>query len=320
MHLANHIKNPDLHGANTLHVIGVVSNPVRYHSRYRLAREWQEQMAATPNVRLHMVETAFGDRHHEVTETSNVDHLQLRTRSEIWIKESMINVGMRHLLPRDWKYVAWVDADIAFRDPNWAQETLHQLQHFEVVQPWQHCADLGAQGSIMQTHESFGYVHQRGVQKQRAPFEPYAYAHSGFAWACTRKFWEAVGGLLDFCILGSADHHMAWAMIGDTDGTIHRKMSPSFFAKVRDWQERAMRVTQGQIGFTPGRIEHAFHGPKKRRYYRERWQILVDHGFDPVRDLMYDEQGLVQLVGKPALEQALRVYNRSRFEDSIEEV
>jgi hypothetical protein len=317
-HLQNHIQNHALRADNTLHVIGVVSNPVRYHSRYRLARAWQEEMRATPGVELHMVEAAFGDRHHEVTDSEGAC-LQLRTRSELWIKENLINLGVRHLLPRDWRYAAWVDCDVTFRDPNWARETIHQLQHWPVVQPWQQCADIGFTGNILQTHQSFGFLHQRGVKKQEHSGQPYAYGHSGFAWACTREFWEQAEGLMDFCILGSADHHMAWAMVGEVEKTIHHKMRPSFFRRCREWQARALRVTHGQVGFVEGRIEHGFHGPKARRYYRERWQVLVDHGYDPDTDLVRDAQGLIQLAGRHELEQALRRYNRSRAEDSIEE-
>ena len=45
----------------------------------------------------------------------------------------------------------------------------------------------------------------------------------------------------------------------------------------------------------------------------------VDNHFDPDTDLAYDEQGVLHLVGKPRLESAIRKYNRSRCEDSIEE-
>lgn len=316
MHIVNQIKNSGVQQTNVLHVVGVVSNPARWHSRYRLAREWQAAMRATPGVELHMVEAAFGDRHHEVT---GPDDLQLRTNSEAWIKESMINLGVRDLLPKDWRYVAWVDADVAFRDPNWAQETIHQLQHHDVVQPWQHCADIGAAGNILQTHTSFGFMRQTGERMQKNATEPYRNAHTGYAWACTRKFWEAVEGLIDFAILGSGDHHMAWAMIGDVDVSIPKVNAPSFFRRCHEWQARAVRVTNGQVGFTPGRIEHAFHGPKKRRYYQERWQILAANAYDPDTDLVHDAQGLVQLVGKPALEHAILQYNRARLEDSIDE-
>jgi hypothetical protein len=312
-HIASQITSPQLQTDNTLHVVSVVSNPVRWHSRYRLAREHAERMKATPNVAFHFVECCFGDRAPEL----NAD-LTLRTRSEAWTKESMINLGVRYLLPRHWKYVAWVDADVEFRDPNWAQETLHQLQHFAVVQPWQQCSDLGATGNVMQLFQSFGLLHQRGVRKQKYSAEPYPYGHSGFAWAATRAFWERVEGMIDFAVLGSADHHMAWAMVGDVDASVHQKMHPAYLRRCREWQARAKAACGGEIGFCQGRIEHHFHGPKARRYYRERWQILVDAKYNPDTDLTYDEQGLVQLTRKD-LEQAIRKYNRSRAEDSIEE-
>lgn len=326
-HIEQQIRNTELASDNTLHVIGVTSNPVRYHSRYRLTREWIEQMRATAHVELYVVETAFGDRQHEIADVADDRQLQLRTNSEIWIKESMINLGVRHLLPHNWKYVAWVDTDILFRDAHWAQETLHQLQHFPIIQPWQQCADLGFNGNIMQTHQSLGWLQQGASAAARKAAttpalefdDPYRAGHTGYAWACTRRFWEQTNGLLDHCILGSADNHMGRACIGETHKTIHGKMHPNFHKRALEWQERALVLTHGQLGYARGRIEHAFHGPKAKRYYNTRWQILIDHQFDPATDIMHDEQGLVQLVGKPALEQAVRQYNRSRSEDSIEE-
>jgi hypothetical protein len=96
-------------------------------------------------------------------------------------------------------------------------------------------------------------------------------------------------------------------------------MGEAFFRRLNEWQDRAVRVTNKQVGFTTGHITHKFHGPKGRRYYRERWQILVDHGFDPDKDLVRDPQGVIQLVGKPELEHAIHLYNVNRHEDSIEE-
>jgi hypothetical protein len=77
-HLASHINHGELRSDNTLHVIGVTANPARFHSRYRLTREWQKHMMDTPNVKLHMVESAFGDRHHEVVDGLD-SVLRLRT-------------------------------------------------------------------------------------------------------------------------------------------------------------------------------------------------------------------------------------------------
>jgi hypothetical protein len=322
MHIAQQHKNAGLVSDNDLHVIGVVSNPARWQSRLRLARQWMAQTPSAPCVRLYMVETAYGDRHHEVVSDAP-NHLKLRTTSEAWVKEPMINLAVRYLLPRDWRYVAWVDADVEFRDPNWAQETLHQLQHYAVVQPWQQCLDLGPGGNVIQMHQSFGWVQQSGKRMQQpqetAGAEAYAFGHPGFAWACTRELWEATRGLMDHCILGAADHHSAWSYAGQVEASIHGQVHAAYRRRCVEWAAQAVRITHGHVGFVSGRIEHAFHGAKKNRFYQSRWGILVKHRFNPDTDLMYDAQGLIRIVGKPALEADLRAYNRSRAEDSIDE-
>jgi hypothetical protein len=317
-HIVDQIHNKQLIGDNTLYVIGVISNPVRYHSRYRLFREWKKRMEETPCVKVVTCELAFGHRKHEVTDPMNPFDLQLRTNQELWHKENLINLATR-ALPKHWKYVAWIDCDISFPDKGWAQETLHQLQHYDLVQPWRDCVDLGVNGNILQHFQSFAYIHSLGVRKQTHPSQPYKYAHSGFAWACTRKFWENVKGLMERCIVGSADHHMAWASINQVEHSVHGKMPDSFKRYAKEWQRDAFRVTQGNLGYVKTRIEHHFHGPKSKRYYRERWQMFIDHQFDPYTDLSYDEQGVLRLNGKPALEEEIRKYFRSRHEDSIEE-
>lgn len=328
-HLVSHINKPELRRENILHVMAVCSNPVRYHSRYRLAREFIKAMSGTPNVHLTVVEAAFGDRQHELDCDGTWDKIEVRVDSHSWIKESMINLAFRHISAKyqNAKYFAHIDMDVFFNDPSWAQETLHQLQTFEVVQPWTDAIDLGPQGTIVQHFKSFGYQHQRRLPKQKHPTQTYyQYAHSGFAWCYTRRFAETMlgaggsnGPMMDFAILGSADHHMAFAMIGETKDTIHKMMHPSFFRKCYEWQDRAMQVTKGEVGFTPGFIQHRWHGRKNRRYYRERWQILVDHSYDPDKMLTHDEQGVATLVGNHKLEHAIYMYNVSRQEDGIDE-
>lgn len=317
-HLIDHIKHKQLVSDSTLHVIAVISNPMRFHSRYRIFREWYEHMINTPHVNLIVVETAFGDRKHEVTQENNPNHLQLRTMQELWQKESMINLGVR-LLPRDWKYVAWVDADVFFRDEDWAIETIHALQHYDVVQPWSECIDLGPRGNAMSLFRSFCSLASKDTKMQARPDDPYPYGHSGFAWACTRRFWEETHGLIDFAILGSADHHMAWALIGEVEKSVHGHSHEEFKQRCKDWQRLAYGVTKGNLGYVPGRLEHHFHGPKAKRKYRERWQILVKHQYSPLQDLGHDDQGLVYLKGKPELQADIIKYMHGRSEDSIEE-
>ena len=320
-YVTNGIKNHELINDSTLHVVAVVSNPARYHSRYRLFREFANAMATTPNTMLHVVELAFGDRHHEVTgkDCPTPSQLQLRSDRELWHKENMINLGVRHLLPTNWRYMAWIDADVHFQNKNWALETIHQLQHYPVVQPWSECVDMGPHGNGMQMFRSFCSFVQRGKQIQSHPGEYYEYAHSGFAWACTRRFWENVGGLIDWAVLGSGDHHMAWGLINQIHKSVHQSMSGAFKRRANEWQANAYRETNGHVACVPGLLHHQWHGKKAARKYRERWQILIDNKFDPDTDLRRDAQGLLYIAGKPHLENDIREYMRGRNEDGIDE-
>lgn len=317
-HLVSHIKNPKLCSDNTLHVICMISNTPRYHSRYRLYREFAEAMKDTPHVTLYTVEIAFGDREFEVTEHCNPHHLQLRTRHELWHKENAMNLGVNHLLPKNWKYLCWADTDVFWRNKNWAQEALHKLQHYNVIQPWKSCADLGMYGQSNKQFDSFAFVHNEGVPKQCHPSQPYKYAHSGYAWACTRYFWENVHGLMQFPILGSADHHMAWAMIGEVQKSIPHKIHPSYRRLCHEWEKKAFRATCGRLGFVNTHIEHHYHGPKAKRMYRERWSILIDNHYDPDHNLVCDSQGLLHIANNPKLAHEVSEYMHARSEDATE--
>lgn len=318
-HIVSHIRKPELQRNNVLHVVAMVSNTVRYHSRYRLFRQWLAEMEQTPNVKVYVVEIAYGDRAHEVTEAGNPTHLQLRTKQEIWHKENALNLGVRHLLPLDWKYLCWCDADVTFRNPAWAQETMHQLQHFDVVQPWQDAIDLGFEGNVLSTYQSFCYVNRLGVPMKTHPNDTYRYGHTGFAWACTRHFFENVGGLMDFPILGSSDHHCAWAMKGQVQHSLPGTVGEAYKRRCFEWQHKAFRITHGHMGYVAGRIEHHFHGSKKKRYYQERWQLFAKNHFCPDKHLMYDDQGLLVMINNVGMLDDIRRYMRARHEDSIDE-
>lgn len=319
-HLVDHHKHKELRSDNTLHVIGVIQNSVRWHSRYRLFREWVKEMLQTPNVKLYIVEATYGDRHPECKpECGEYEYLQVKTNSEIWLKENLINLGVKRLLPCDWKYLAWLDTDIHFRNHNWAVDSLHQLQHYQIIQPWKDAMDLSFDGGVMQHFKSFGYHVSKCIPQAPSVHNPYhkPYGHTGFAWACTRYFYENVEKLLDFAILGAGDAHMAWACIGGVQGTINQQMQDGYKHLANLWQDRAQYACSGLVGYTPGRIEHFFHGAKQNRKYGSRWQILVKYAFDPMKDLKYDHQGVLHLKGKRNLEHAIMRYNRERFEDDL---
>ena len=97
-----------------LHVIIVVSNPCLYKRRYDLLRQFVSRMDHEPNVLLYIVELAYGQQPFACTTDGEPRHLQLRAETPIWHKENLINLGVRTLLPSDYRAFAWIDADVEF--------------------------------------------------------------------------------------------------------------------------------------------------------------------------------------------------------------
>jgi hypothetical protein len=298
---------PDL-----LHVVTAIANPIRWESRLRLARAFISHMLDS-GVRLTVVECAFGERPHALADVGGINHVPVRARTLVWTKENLVNIGLARQ-PQDWKYAAWIDADIVFRKSGWAAETVHALQQYDVVQPWSDCYDLGPHEDHLQAHRSFCRQYH---DKQPVGPGPYTFAHPGYAWASTRRALDLLGGLIETAGLGAGDHHMALALIGKADVSIDGRMTEGYRRPILAWQARAGQHVGGNIGYVPGTIEHGWHGPKAARRYIERWSVLAEHRFDPTTDLIRNTWGVLELAGnKPALRHDIDRYFRQRDEDS----
>jgi hypothetical protein len=302
-----------------LYVIAPIVNPSRYRSRYALYRDFEKYITDAGAV-LYTVEAAYGNRDFEVTDSANSRHIRLRTDHEVWHKENLINIGVSRL-PADWKYVAWIDTDVRFARPDIVTETIHQLQHFSVVQMFAHAADLGPKHEPLKAFEGFVAQWMRHDQAP-ANIRQYSLWHPGYAWACRRDAWDHLGGLIEFAIVGSADRYMACALIGEIAQSLNPDLirtCPTYAAWCFEWQERAEIYIRRNIGFVDGLLLHYFHGAKKKRGYADRSAVLRENRFDPARDIKRDWQGLWQLTDrKPGLRDGLRSYFRSRDEDSTD--
>jgi hypothetical protein len=350
-HLRNH---PDIHQpwaewseSETLHVATCYSNPFRWRTRRELANDFRRHMSQSPNVKLYFGELAYGDRPHEVTDkNSDPRDVPLRTASELWHKENILNRVIQ-TFPPDWKYGMWCDADFHFTRHDWALETIHQLQMYDWVQPFSSYADINGekfgtgQQAIGTNHGfAFNYI-QNGYQLPagygpggwRIPGSPagddyYEAAMlggipglprvgaTGGAWAFRRTAFDAVGGLLDKCILGHADWFMAFGLISEDAPDMHTdNYSDDYRSAITAWQSNAAKLRKN-IGYVDGFCTHMFHGSKLRRGYASRDLILVRNQFAPTTDLRADWQGIYQLnETKTQLRDDIRRYFISRSED-----
>jgi len=271
-----------------LHVVMVVSNPCQYARRYILAREFIARMKHEANVRLYIVELAYDHQKFYVTKATNNRHLQLRAAAPLWHKENMINVGIRTLLPKSWKAVAWIDADVEFENTSWALDTLKILNGCrDIVQPFSHCINMDREKNTLDIFPSFGF--------QYATHRPHGLTginmwHPGFAWACTRAAYDQIGGLYDASIMGCGDHIMALAFAGHSHESMHEEIHPDYQESVESFQRRARGLV---MGYAPGLIRHHYHGSIKNRQYDYQWHLLVRHQYSPADHIRYRKDGLI---------------------------
>ncbi len=309
-----------------LYVITAITNPVRYKNRYKLFEKFKKHMKESSvcgaEVELVTVECQHSDRDFVLTCGETKCDIQLRTNHELWHKENLLNIGISRL-PQDWKYAAWLDADIEFVRPDWAIETIQGLKHYSVLQPFSHAIDLGPGYETLQVHKGFGcgYLNRQDDPGKHCNWgKGYEYWHTGFGWAIRRDAFDYLwNGLIDWAPLGSADHHMAWGLIGKIRNSVPKDISPRYLDCLLKWEDRAEKHICRNLGYVPGTILHSWHGKKKDRKYKERWDIITNNKFDPDLDLVRDWQGVWQLSNRSiGLRDDIRQYFRSRNEDSID--
>lgn len=330
-----------------LYVIVAIFNPIRYKSRWKHLQRFVEHAHAAGAV-VYVIEASFRERHHAldgIAPDNDIADLHARTgnrhtfirvntTSEVWFKENLQNVAARYL-PHDWKYMATVDGDVMFTRPNWVGETIHQLQHFPVVQMFSQVQDLDSNYNVLQSYRGFVDCYQSGLPTGTRPDTggcyytvppdkkgPHAIWHPGFAWAYRRDAFDALGGLIDFAVLGSGDRHMACALIGCVEESVHPNVNAIYRDRLLEWQWRADRYIRRNVGVVSGLIVHYWHGAKVNRRYKDRWRILVDNQYNPNTDVKYDWQGLLQLVDRGEqrsidLRDQIMRYFRERNEDAL---
>ena len=111
---------------NTLQVISVISNPINYKRRYELMTQFIDNMMYNgglnnlhpkrdTNIKLYIVELAYGNQEFVITESDNKNHLQLRCEYPLWHKEK----NVFFTIPNDISYnnpylIAFTENDIYY--------------------------------------------------------------------------------------------------------------------------------------------------------------------------------------------------------------
>ena len=229
-----------------------------------MIKECINRISGEPNVQLYVVEMAYQEQPFIITESDNQFHLQLRCNVPLYHRENMVNLGIKKLLPADWKAVAWIDADIEFENIHWAMDTLKVLNKTcNVVQVFSHCQFINDEGhskNVAQPYckhvmSSVGFNHAKGMKYKR--HHPYAFLQHwayGFGIACTREAYMVMEPWFQIpyghTILLACMNNQAIEDLQALFGVSNEQCAHICIAM----------QTNITLGYVPGLILHHFHG------------------------------------------------------------
>jgi hypothetical protein len=222
----------------------------------------------------------------QLPESPNIKRIY--TESLLWHKEALLNKIISEL-PKKYKYVFWVDADVIFTNKNWLVEAVEKLKcGAEILQPFEYCVHLNKD----EMKPGFNVDNYRGTvsdpnnrhkQLWRSFSANYAttnysgdenydrHGHVGFAWGAKREVLEKVP-LYDKALIGGADHVIAHAAAGQICHSCIKKSFTDNLDEVIAWSRLFYMQVKGRIGYVKGDLYHIWHGDIDKRQYLKRVQ------------------------------------------------
>ncbi len=222
----------------------------------------------------------------------------------LWQKERLINLAVS-LLPEEIDYVAWIDHDLVFENPDWLDIGLDMVRRgVDCVQLFSevHYQDLAGQ-VIRRARGSVAAWQSTGELSNSAP---------GGAWLASRSWLRSIGGIYDRNICGGGDATFL-AAVTKCPTTYITRQAPRLRDHALAYGDR-IRAT---AGYVPGVVRHLWHGDRANRQYISRDEILMRYDFDPNSHLQITLSGILELSpNAPAgLQSEIAAYFKARRDD-----
>jgi hypothetical protein len=234
-----------------------------------------------------IIECVIGDAKPQLPENENIQRVY--SESLLWHKESLLNKAIAEL-PSEYKYIFWVDADVIFTNKSWLTDSVKELQHCSIVQPFEYCIhlekdELYPSFDVSEHKDDVFSPEYKNRRLWRSFCANYAdielspvqqenyniHGHVGFAWGATREILREVP-LYDKALIGGADHIIAHAAAGQIPHLCITKSFADNIDEVNKWSHKFYEQVQGHISYVKGDLYHIWHGDIDKRQYLKRIQ------------------------------------------------
>jgi len=262
-------------------IVSCFFNPT--NSPYRLSAV-NNFIKSIEHLNYRIIECVIGDSSPQL-KGDNIDCVY--TKDLLWHKEALINKAISNL-PKKYKYVFWLDADVIFTNKNWLVESVRELKENNILQPFEYCVHL--EKDLYTPDFDLEYEKNKVFSKYKHPRlwrsfcsnyvkyrnfsgdEDYDFhGHVGFAWGARREILEVMP-LYDRALIGGADHIIAHAAAGHINHKCIQKSFTENIEEVNNWSEKFHRLINNKIGYVKGDLYHIWHGDIKNRQYLKRIQ------------------------------------------------
>jgi len=189
------------------------------------------------------------------------DAIHVKSNSVMFNKENMCRVLERYIPPKFTK-LAFLDADVVFKDKQWYSKTSDLLETHDIVQPFETCNWLDLTYSkIESTRKTFVLLKTTEISWDY---------HPGFAW-CFRREWYNKFGFFDLGLNGGGDSLSAvlWMKLDYTKGYfLHKNMTSIFIEDFNKTPRPRITYIKNSI------LYHLYHGSRINRQYCDRSKIF----------------------------------------------
>jgi hypothetical protein len=220
----------------------------------------------------------------------NWTHINVKKENICFQKEACINL-LEKIVPEHFKKLAWIDADLDFKNISWYSDTIAALNKYKVVQMYSECHYTDENGDIEKVVPA--------IMKDGKPTSIRVFSDSspGYAWAARRDLWK-YGGLYPYAFVGGGDVAFSLAILNlEITDKLKENIGISNInencKKFNSWISGVSSYVSRSVGCINDKIIHSWHGSLENRAYNTRYEIYKNVCIDS--DVVISEDGILEL-------------------------